>query len=80
MKVNSDLIWISKFVIIKKCQCCLDGGNGNKGCGGVGNGNICQAYGTNTGNIGADPCIFVGNGTKINTDSLVSNFFNLLFN
>ena len=63
-----------------KCECCLEGGGGNKGCGANNNANpapICTAYGTNGIGVGDHTCSAVtgSNAGGSNTDIFVSVYF-----
>jgi hypothetical protein len=56
----------------KKCQCCLEGGGQNKGCGAENEDAKCTVYGTNPAGTGAGTCSYVS-GT--NNDSFVRFYF-----
>ena len=61
-------------LILQKCQCCLDSGPANAGCGN-GNGKvapICTTYGSNKAGTGKGTC------AKTNYDSFVS--YSLILN
>ena len=60
-----------------KCQCCLDSGAGNRGCGDENhiNAPICTAYGTNAADTGRGTCGLISNRTTKNYDSFVRYFF-----
>ena len=58
---------------MKKCECCLEGGGENHGCG-KGDNKICTKYGT-TGS-GKGTCNQHGSGT--NDDNIVSIFLNMI--
>ena len=54
-----------------ECQCCLEGGSGNLGCG-YGKSPLCTAYGTNLAGTGNGTCA-IRSGS--NYDSFVKIFF-----
>ena len=62
-------------LMIQKCQCCLDSGTANAGCGNGGGkaAPICATYGSNKAGTGQGTCALINKGTKTNYDSFVSD-------